>query len=55
MNITDGTGCNQQAVPFENQNVLDTKIDKLTAMMTKWHPRITIKPNHSNPRSIQGE
>ena len=34
MNITGSTGCNQKAVSFDSQNVLDAKIDKLTAVMT---------------------
>ena len=32
-NINDSTGYNQKAVPLDNQNVLDTKSAKLTAVM----------------------
>ena len=34
MDIKDNVGCNQKAVTFDNQKVLDITTDKLTAMMT---------------------
>ena len=34
MNITDSTGYNQNTLSLDNQNVMDTKINKVIAMMT---------------------
>ena len=35
MSIQDTADCNKTTVLFDNQNVFDTKIDKLTALMGK--------------------
>ena len=35
MNINDNIGCNNRNVSFDNHNVLDTKVDKPTALMSE--------------------
>ena len=42
----DSTGCNKKNLLFDNQNVLDRKIDKLTAIMSKFN---TKSKNHDKP------
>ena len=53
MNINDITGCKQKAVLFDSQNGLVTKIDKLTAKITKFLTQNDNRPNHSYLGSIQ--
>ena len=52
MNINNSTGCNQKVVSFDNHNVLDTKIDKLTAMIAKL---TTKKAKPTQPKTHQGK
>ena len=49
MSFKDSTGCNQKAVSFDNHNILNTKLYKLTAMMTKLTTEINNKNQAQDP------
>ena len=55
MSIQDSTGCNKKKVLFDNQNVCDSKTDKLTAMMSKLTILSSNQDRHLQPKIYQGK
>ena len=55
MSIQDSTSCNKKRVLFDNENVLDSKIDELTTDVSKFITQSKNKANHSNLKSVKEE
>ena len=55
MNIHKGYNGNKKVVPFDTQDTLDDKIDKLTSMMSKLTAQGTSQDRPFKPKIYQGK